>query len=284
MAWRHGPTPDPGRRSTVRRGATCARTSRGTPGAAPVWHAQADSAACRPVSTEAPDARASLALEPRASRATAGGGGSAHLTRRLLVELNNAEVGVSSSAASTGASFRGGAGGPTNAIARLRLSERGSGGRREHLRRPNGPCVGRGWASRGRPPLPSFVRCERVVARRAGYRNALAERHSDGRASRPPSFVMKLQAAAWRAASTAPFRLRAGALTRSASALPVATSRSGDDSAGTLLSHLRGVWAIASPMTRTNLIARPLRSRWLWPDCAADSVLGRRGRPDRRFA
>ncbi len=63
MAWRHGPTPDPGRRSTVRRGATCARTSRSTPGAAPVWHAQADSAACRLWSTEAPDARASLALE-----------------------------------------------------------------------------------------------------------------------------------------------------------------------------------------------------------------------------
>jgi uncharacterized protein YbjT (DUF2867 family) len=34
----------------------CARTRRGTPGAAPVWHAQADSAACRLVSTEARDA------------------------------------------------------------------------------------------------------------------------------------------------------------------------------------------------------------------------------------
>ena len=78
MAWRHGPTPDPGRRSTVRRGATCARTSRGTPGAAPVWHAEAGSATCRLVSTEAPDARASLALGARASRATAGGVGSAH--------------------------------------------------------------------------------------------------------------------------------------------------------------------------------------------------------------
>ena len=48
------------------------------------------------------------------------------------------------------------------------------------------------------------VRCERVVRQRAGYHNARAERHSDGRASRPPSLVMKLQAAAWRAASTAP--------------------------------------------------------------------------------
>ena len=77
MAWRHGPTPDPGRRSNVRRGATCARTSRGTPGAVPVWHAQADSVTCRLVSTEAPDARASLALGVRASRGTAGGVGSA---------------------------------------------------------------------------------------------------------------------------------------------------------------------------------------------------------------
>jgi hypothetical protein len=55
-----------------------------------------------------------------------------------------------------------------------------------------------------RRALLSFVRCGCVVGRRAGYRNALAERHSGGRASRPPSFVMKLQAAAWRAASTAP--------------------------------------------------------------------------------
>ncbi len=107
MAGRHGPTPDPGRRSTVRRGATCARTSRGTPSAAPVWHAQADSAACRLVSTEAPDAlRASRHYEARVS-----GTGRRFrldtLTRRLLVELNNAEVGVSSSAASTGSSFRG---------------------------------------------------------------------------------------------------------------------------------------------------------------------------------
>ena len=141
MAWRHGPTPDPGRRSTVRRGATCGRTSRGTPGAAPVWHAQADSGGCRLVSTEAPDARASLALEERASRATAGGVGSAHLTRRLLVELNNAEVGVSSSAASTGASFRGRAGGPTNAIARLRLS--GSGSRAMRCLHGNRGCLAR---------------------------------------------------------------------------------------------------------------------------------------------
>jgi hypothetical protein len=37
-----------------------------------------------------------------------------------------------------------------------------------------------------------LVRCGRVVGRRAGYRNALAERHSGGRAMRPPSFVMKL--------------------------------------------------------------------------------------------
>ena len=52
------------------------------------------------------------------------------------------------------------------------------------------------------------VRCERVVGQRAGYRNAVAERHSDGRASRSPSLVMKLQAAAWRAASTAPVSSR----------------------------------------------------------------------------
>ncbi len=38
------------------------------PGAAPVWHAQADSAACRPVSTEPPDAlRASRRYEARVS-------------------------------------------------------------------------------------------------------------------------------------------------------------------------------------------------------------------------
>jgi hypothetical protein len=48
------------------------------PGAAPVWHAKADRAACRLVSTEAPDARASRRYEARASRATAGGVGSAH--------------------------------------------------------------------------------------------------------------------------------------------------------------------------------------------------------------
>jgi transcriptional regulator with XRE-family HTH domain len=103
-----------------------ARTSRGTPGAAPVWHAPADSAGCRLVSTEAPDARASLALEAACLQGNRWRCRLGTLTRRLLVELKNAEVDVSSSAASTGASFRERAGGPTNAIARLRLSGRGS--------------------------------------------------------------------------------------------------------------------------------------------------------------
>ena len=60
---------------------------------------------CR-LSTEAPDARASLALGAclQGNRWLCRLG---TLTRRLLVELKNAEVGVSSSAASTGASFRG---------------------------------------------------------------------------------------------------------------------------------------------------------------------------------
>ena len=59
-------------------GATCAHTGRGTPGGAPVWHAQVDRAACRLVSTEAPDARASRRYEACASSATAGGFDSAH--------------------------------------------------------------------------------------------------------------------------------------------------------------------------------------------------------------
>ena len=163
MAWRHGPTPDPGRRSTVRRGATCARTSRGTPGAAPVWHAQADSAASRLVSTEAPDARASLALEARASRATDGGVGCGTLTRRLLVELKNAEVGVSSSATSTGASFRG----------KPRLRSRSS--RRPDHRRPgrsrNGRRGGRSPLWLLSPPFrtarASLAGCRCWMARRA---------------------------------------------------------------------------------------------------------------------
>ena len=60
-------------------GALHARVRVGRPGAAPVWHAQADSAAaCRLVSTEAPDARASRRYEARASRAPAGSVGSPH--------------------------------------------------------------------------------------------------------------------------------------------------------------------------------------------------------------
>jgi hypothetical protein len=119
------------------------------PGAAPVWHAQADSAAGRLVSTEAPDARASRRYEARASRAPAGGVGSTHpsassraerlrlcesqksadrsqsrtsssgwtsATARssssrsaspVLRDSSNGAVGVSSSPASTGSSFRG---------------------------------------------------------------------------------------------------------------------------------------------------------------------------------
>ena len=72
------PTPDPGQSPSVRQGARPVCYGTRHTGDAPVWHAQADSAACRLVSTAAPDARASLALEARASRATAGGVGSAH--------------------------------------------------------------------------------------------------------------------------------------------------------------------------------------------------------------
>jgi len=109
---RHGLAAQPyarsGRRSTVRRGAIGARTSRGT--AAPLRYGTPRPTAPAPVGwclqrprTPGPSRR----YEARASRAPAGGVGSAHSTRRLLVELNNAAVGVSSSAASTGSSFRG---------------------------------------------------------------------------------------------------------------------------------------------------------------------------------
>ena len=53
-AWRRSPSPDPGRRSSVRQGRYMRAYGSQHPGAAPVWHAQADSAACRPVSTEPP--------------------------------------------------------------------------------------------------------------------------------------------------------------------------------------------------------------------------------------
>ena len=48
------------------------------PGAAPVWHAQADSAACKLVSTEAPDRSGVPALRGARLQATAGGVRSAH--------------------------------------------------------------------------------------------------------------------------------------------------------------------------------------------------------------
>ncbi len=72
--------------------------------------------------------------------------------------------------------------------------------------------------------LVEIVPCERVVGRRTRYRNALAERHSDGRTSGSPSFVMTLQAAAWRAASTAPVSSTSRCARPSVSALPVARS------------------------------------------------------------
>ena len=92
------------------------------------------------------------------------------------------------------------------------------------------------------------VRCGRVVGRRAGYRNALAERHSGGRASRPPSFVMKLQAAAWRAASTA----------------PVSSSSRCADSIGQC-SLWRGGgntrrWGCALPLSRRRAFSEPTRA------------------------
>ena len=74
---------------------------------------------------QAADARASLAQDGACLQGNRWRCRLGTLTRRLLVELKNVEVGVSSSAASTGASFRGRAGGPTNAIARLRMSYTG---------------------------------------------------------------------------------------------------------------------------------------------------------------
>jgi hypothetical protein len=47
MAWRCPPAPDPGRRPSVRRGRYVHAFGSRDPGAAPVWPAQADSAACR---------------------------------------------------------------------------------------------------------------------------------------------------------------------------------------------------------------------------------------------
>ena len=106
MAGRHGPTPDPGRRSTVRRALHAAvrvaasraprryGTPRPTVGVVG-WCLQRPRTLGRP-------SRESRGLQGNRWRCRLG-----TLTRRLLVELNNAELGVSSSAASTGASFRG---------------------------------------------------------------------------------------------------------------------------------------------------------------------------------
>jgi hypothetical protein len=87
MAWRRTCARSRRRSSARQGGYTRAYGSR-HPGAAPVWHAQADSAACRLASTQAPGRSGVPALRGARIQGTGGQCRLDTLTRRLLVELN----------------------------------------------------------------------------------------------------------------------------------------------------------------------------------------------------